>query len=594
MSRTKRILVVDDESRNRRLLRAMLKSLGYSSDMACDGPDALSKLGKGFDLVLLDLMMFGMDGFEVARRIRSQRDHADIPIIMVTVSTSKEDRLEAVRAGANDFISKPVDKVELSVRVASLLKMKEAQDEIKRHRSELEVTVEKRTAALRESEERLRSIFEAAQDCIFVQDRDLRYTQVNPAMQRLFGRNETEFQGLTSEDLFGTENARHDREVAGRVLGGEVVEQERTRAVNGVRETFLETRVPIRDAAGKITGLCGIFRNVTERRTVQNLPRDGAQDGPISASMRRTLEQALLVAVTDSTVLLMGESGSGKDYLARFIHNHSRRATGPFFMINCAAVASELAESELFGHESGAFTGANRRKRGLVELAEGGTLLLNEIGELSPLLQAKLLTFLDSKTFTRVGGEKSTDVSVRIIAATNRNLPEEVARKAFRSDLLYRLSVYAIVVPPLRERTEDIPLLAKQIMAELTSEMQLEHVPHIDSFMERQLSRYSWPGNVRELRNVLERSLILANRGRMTINLGGMEQAAGETVLNDWKWTVSFPPEKPFTEMATDMKRSLIQEALDQCNGNRTQAACLLKVTRDTLKRQMKTLGFFS
>ncbi len=595
MSEAKRILVVDDESRNRNLLRAMLKSLGYDSDVACDGSEALVKLGEGFDLVLLDLMMPGMDGFEVARRVRSHPDHADIPIIMVTVSTSKRDRLEAVEAGANDFVSKPVDKVELKVRLASLIRIKEAQDAIKRHRAELEVTVEKRTAALRESEERLRAIFEAAQDCIFVQDTDLRYTHVNPAMGKLFGRPESDFLGLTNEALFGDEAAKHDREVGDRVLRGETVEQERTRLVNGMPETFLEIRAPIRDNDGEIAGLCAILRNITERTTVQTARRRTTPEDLVSESMRRILDQALLVAGRDSTVLLTGESGSGKDYLARFIHNHSRRADGPFFTINCATVAEGLAESELFGHESGAFTGAVRRKRGLVELAEGGTLLLNEIGELSLPLQAKLLTFLDNRTFTRVGGEKSVSISVRLIAATNRDLQKEVSEARFRADLFYRLNVYAIAVPPLRQRTEDIPILARQIMGELASEMQLDRVPQIDSAAARELCRYAWPGNVRELRNILERSLILSQSGQIKIDLGGGGGAYKEEApLMDWNWTATFPPKKPLTEMAVDLKRSLIQQALDQCNGSRTEAARLLKITRDTLKRQMKTLGFYS
>lgn len=590
----KRILVVDDEQRNRNLLQAMLKSLGYASEVACDGIEALDTLHKDLDLILLDVMMPGMDGFEVTRRIRNNPDWIDIPIVMVTVLTSKQHRLEAVEAGANDFISKPIDKVELKVRVESLLKMKAAQDEIKKHRAQLEAMVEKRTAALAESEERFRAIFEAAQDCIFVQDTSFCYTHVNPAVEKLFGKPASDLLGLKDEALFGEKGGKHDREVGIRVLKGEIVEEERTRSVNGIPETFLEIRAPIRDASGKITGLCGILRNITERRDIQMKRQSIDPELSVSQAMRQTLDKAMLVAQTDSTVLLTGESGSGKDYLALFIHEHSKRADGPFFTINCAALARELAESELFGHEIGAFTGATRRKRGLLELAEGGTLLLNEIGDLPISMQAKLLTFLDTKTFSRVGGEKTVRVSARLIAATNRNVEQEVLEGRFRTDLFHRLNVYSVFVPPLRQRIEDIPILARHLLLELASEMRLDKAPELDSFAERKLCKYAWPGNVRELRNVLERSLIISRGGRLIIDLTDDDDYVDEAPLNDWIWTATFPLAKSLTDMATDLKRSLIEQALEKCHGKKSEAARLLKISRDSLKRQMRTLGFYS
>ncbi len=595
MNVEKHILVVDDEQVNRNLFQAMLKSLGYSSDVAANGNEALAKLDSSFELVLLDVMMPEMDGFEVTRRIRGNSDCSDVPIIMVTLLTNKQDRLEAVEAGANDFISKPVDKLELKVRMESLLKMKAAQDEIKRHRANLEILVEERTAALSHSEGRLRAIFEAAQDCILVQDTNFRYTHVNPAVEKLFGTSASDLLGFKDEALFGDEGGRHNREVGERVLHGETVEEERTRSVNGIPATFLEIRVPIRDETGEITGLCGILRNVTERKELQTRVQNKAPVGKTSAAMRLTLEKALLVAETDSTVLLTGESGSGKDYLARFIHEHSKRSDGPFFAINCAALAQELAESELFGHEAGAFTGAARRKRGLLELAEGGTLLLNEIGELPLSLQAKLLTFLDTRSFNRVGGEKAIRVSARLIAATNRNLEQEVSQGRFRADLFHRLNVYLVCVPPLRERIEDIPTLAEKLLQELVSEMQLDRIPEIDSSFALRLCSYRWPGNVRELRNVLERSLIISRGRQLKIDLGEEnEQYEDEVPKTDWRWIATFPPAKSLTEMAADFKKSIIEQALETANGRKTQAARLLKVSRDSLKRQMKTLGFYS
>ena len=223
------------------------------------------------------------------------------------------------------------------------------------------------------------------------------------------------------------------------------------------------------------------------------------------------MREASSAAASDGTVLLQGESGSGKDYLARWIHDHSKRALGPYFSLNCAAISRELAESELFGHERGAFTGAHGRKRGLLELAEGGTLLLNEIGELPLSLQSKLLTFLDTRSFLRVGGEKPINVNARIISATNRSLDDEVEEGRFLSALFYRINVFGITVPPLRDRIEDIPVLMEEIMSRLAVELQLTHLPYVDPAFAIALTRYDWPGNVRELRNALERALMLSD-----------------------------------------------------------------------------------
>ncbi|MEJ2716882.1 MAG: sigma-54 dependent transcriptional regulator [Deltaproteobacteria bacterium] len=323
------------------------------------------------------------------------------------------------------------------------------------------------------------------------------------------------------------------------------------------------------------------------KRRDKDLPERDDVPPYASDAMRSTLTQALQASSTGSIVLLLGESGSGKDYLARFIHDHSRIASGPFFTINCAAVSPELAESELFGHEPGAFTGARGRKRGLLELAEGGTLLLNEIGELSMPMQAKLLTFLDTRSFNRVGGETQIKVNARLIAASNRELEKEVAEKRFRSDLFYRLNVFSIRMPPLRKRIDDLPILVKEIMEELAEEMALTDVPTVDPQALKALSSYHWPGNVRELRNVLERSLMLSNAGRIDIGSIGLEGNQQES----WSFTVSFPREKSIHDVARDMKRALVTEALRRADGSRQVAASLLGISRHALAYQMKSIG---
>ncbi|MFC1834301.1 sigma-54 dependent transcriptional regulator [Thermodesulfobacteriota bacterium] len=509
MSEPKCILVVDDEPSNLNLVETILDSLGYEYELAHDGIEALGKLNPRIDLVLLDVMMPQMDGFETVRRIREDPACGDVPVIMVTVLYGMEDRLRAVEAGANDFISKPIDPLELSVRVGSLLKMKEAQDETKRHQAMLEEAVAKRTAALAESERRFRALFETAQDYIFVKDAHLKYMDINARFREFLGLMHAQVVGETDEHLFDEVYAARSRDVELRVLAGQTIETEQ-HATHMQRSVSLNiVRFPKRDSSGEVTGLFGIGRDISERTQVSCVQPTPTHEYE-SPAMHSALNAAQLAGDTDSTILLTGESGTGKDYLARRIHDLSKRCGGPFRAVNCGAIPAELAESELFGHESGAFTGATRRKRGLVELAEGGTLLLNEIGELAPALQVKLLTFLDTFSLTRVGGEKSITVNVRLIAATNRDLYLEVSEGRFRADLYYRLNVFAIRVPPLRERAEDIPLLVRDILGELAGEMQLSRAPDVTPEVPGSLCRYNWPGNVRELRNVLERAMILS------------------------------------------------------------------------------------
>ncbi len=586
MTRLKRILVVDDEPRNCNLLKGMLESLNLESVLALNGCEALEKVRDGIDLVLLDVVMPDMDGFEVVRRIRADPDVEDIPVVMVTVLSGKEHRLQAVKAGANDFISKPVDRLELRVRLDSLLRMKEALDALKEHRSVLETTVKKRTAALRESEGRFRTLFENAQDCIFIKDRGLRYVDVNSAITEFLGLPVSEILGKTDYDLFEETYAKQSEEVEQRVIEGQTVEMEQRVTYRSRTMTLDYMRFPMCDAAGEINGLCGIVRDMTGREgPVSGVPN--SVDRYRSGTMRSTVDAVLLAANTDSTILLTGESGSGKDYLARSIHDHSRRSGGPFYAINCAAISHELAESELFGHEVGAFTGAGRRKRGLVELAEGGTLLLNEIGELPLPLQAKLLSFLDTHVLTRVGGEKSITVNARMVAATNRNLEAEVAQGRFRGDLYYRLNVFSIKVPPLRDRVEDIPELIFKIIAQLKKEMQLPNDPKIGPAAMERLQRYNWPGNVRELRNVLERALILSRGGPVSATHLGLDDA---DCVQEFP-RISIRPTETLHDVLDNVEKALILDALKRADGKKHEAARMLGISRFKLTRDMVKLG---
>ena len=440
--------------------------------------------------------------------------------------------------------------------------------------------------AVKESEQHFRTLFESAPDSIFTKNLSLRYTHVNPAMQDLLGMPEKELVGKTDIELFGRRVGSHLKRMESRVLSGEPLAAQHTRTLQGIPTAFHEIRVPMRNSAGEIVGVYGISRNITDLKRGLAPPRASSSSEAVSAVMQATLATARTAAKKDGIILILGESGVGKDYLARYIHQHSERRDGPFFAMNCAALPPDLAESELFGHEPGAFTGATGRKRGLLELAEGGTLLLNEIGDLSLPLQAKLLTFLDTRSFTRLGGERSIAVNARLVAATNKDLVSDVTQGRFRHDLYYRINVLAIRVPPLRERREDIPGLVDHIMTELVGQMQLPHPPALDSNTLSILKNYRWPGNVRELRNVLERGLMLWEGGPLRLTVNAEIAVKGESLCN-----VRFPNDQTLHDVTDEVIRTLCTEALRRAAGSKKRAADLLGISRNSLYRYMKRLG---
>jgi two-component system response regulator FlrC len=277
--------------------------------------------------------------------------------------------------------------------------------------------------------------------------------------------------------------------------------------------------------------------------------------------------------------LLLGDSGTGKEIAARTIHQLSDRRGGPFMALNCAAVAETLLESELFGHEKGAFTGASDRRRGRVELASGGTFFLDEVGELSPALQAKLLRVIQERTFERVGGTRTLESDVRWIAATNRDLRAMIEAGSFREDLYHRIAVFPIRLPPLRERAGDLLPIARVLLARIARELHRQP-PSLSTSAERKLLDYSWPGNVRELRNALERAVILSD---------------GDVVDAEHIW-LDASPAKPATNGASvkslaDLERDGIVRALEAVDGNRRRAAELLGIGERTLYDKLKRHG---
>lgn len=332
-----------------------------------------------------------------------------------------------------------------------------------------------------------------------------------------------------------------------------------------------------------------------ELRTLRDgLARPYGLSSIIGESDAMTRIKALIKKVATSpgsTVLITGESGTGKDLIAKVIHYASHRAARPFLNITCSALPETLLESELFGHERGAFTDARQQKRGLLEQADDGTVFLDEIGEMTHALQAKLLRFLEEKTFRRVGGMADVHVDVRVVAATNRRLEEDVRAGKFREDLYYRLNVLRIEIPPLRQRGTDAALLAQYFVESFAREFK-RAVPGLAPATERVIQSYGWPGNVRELRNLVERAVLMADDGMLQpsdfetiLNASG---ATGGGTSSGGGGTFALPAEGVNLE---DVERRLVEQALERVGGNQTKAATLLGLHRDQIRYRIEKFG---
>jgi len=428
-----RILCVDDEPPNLSLLEAMLSPRGYSVISAVNGPEALEKIAaERIDICLLDVMLPGMDGFEVCRRIKSDDLYRNIPVVMVTSYQDKANRIRGIEAGAEDFISKPFDSAEVLARIKMLLHVKSLNEELQNAHDILESAVHERTKDLTSANKQL------TQEIV-------ERKKAEETLQGAFAEIKQLKERLQAENIY------LQQEVAGEYNFGEII--------------------------GQSSVMSYVFFRVEQ------------------------------VAPQDATVLLLGETGTGKGVVARAIHSRSARKDRPMITVNCTSLPANLIESELFGREKGAFTGANVRQIGRFELADGGTIFLDEIGEMPLELQSKLLRFIQDGEFERLGNPRTIKVDVRIIAASNRNLKDEITNGRFREDLFYRLNVFPITIPPLRQRTEDIPLLVQHFIAKFNKKMG-KKIESISKETMKTLQEYSWPGNVRELESVVERAVI--------------------------------------------------------------------------------------
>jgi two-component system response regulator HydG len=337
-----------------------------------------------------------------------------------------------------------------------------------------------------------------------------------------------------------------------------------------------------------------VFKAVKERgmhREIERLREEAGRppgvEGILGASraMEEVLRKIRLVAPTRMNVLITGESGTGKELVARAIHDLSPRAGRPFLPLNCAAIPETLLETELFGHEKGAFTGASASRPGKLESAEGGTLFLDEVGDVSPAIQAKLLRAIEQKEVLRVGSSQVLHVDVRILAATNRELKALVEEKTFREDLYYRLNVFGIQVPPLRDRREDIPKLAEHFLEALARENAVPR-KHLAPAALKALLSYGWPGNVRQLRNAIESAVLVS--GGETIEADDLPAEVAHPQLPP---SPSGPIPLPASRTLTEIERDAIRDALAKTGGNKTQAAKLLGIALRTLHRKVKEYG---
>jgi PAS domain S-box-containing protein len=430
----------------------------------------------------------------------------------------------------------------------------------------------------------LESVFDQLSDALILYDPDFRITGVNRAAEKLFG--------MTSEEMLG----RHCQEIfkcsvcepnCGMLVGLNQQPMTPTSTVrlhtdNGLERLVIMKTSQVMDEEGQVAGVVATIKDITEEAAPQK--REVIADSP---SMREVLNFVRRVSASEATtILLEGENGTGKDLVAKTLHYQSHRQAEPFIAINCAAIPETLLESELFGYEKGAFTDARAQKRGIFELADRGTLFLDEIGEIPLMLQAKLLRVLEEQSFRRLGGLKDIKLDLRVIAATNKNLREAVKEGAFRQDLYFRLNVIQILIPPLRERTEDIMPLARFFVEHYNRKFK-RSIEGVSDGAGKLLMQHDWPGNVRELRNAIERAMILEETAFITA--GSLPISITRPDGNITAPASTAPVEMPGDGLSLeDNERFLLVKALEKTDGNQTQAARLLRITRDTLRYKMK------
>ena len=555
-----------------------------------------------FDVVLIDLHLFEPNPINLIREL-TFNDKQDTPVVLVCNEADEELARQGLRLGISSYLVKrPGYLHQLSWEL---------------EQAHARADLQRREAALHASEERNRAILNALPDLMFLLDREGTYLDYHAHNKEILLRPPCEFLGKKQSDVLPPDlAAAFNRSFTDVLQSDEPVHLEyRLPMPHGFR-TFEASMV-------KCNGdkILTIVRDITERREaeeslkkaldeVQRLKdqlhqeniylkeeiRVASNFGQIigsSEALRRVLQQAEQVAPLDTTVSIFGETGTGKELLAHAIHKLSSRGNHTLVKVNCAALPGSLIESELFGHEKGAFTGADARRSGRFEIANGGTIFLDEVGELPLDLQAKLLRVLEEGEFERVGGSYTIKVDVRVIAATNRNLEEAVRKGVFRSDLYYRLNIFPITLPPLRERKEDIPILVTHLVKQLSQKLgkTIETIPQETMV---KLRNYPWPGNVRELRNVIERAVIITQGPKLrliddldsqALELGLQNQTIRQEILFDNAVAGETLEQTEYNVILKTLKN--VHWKLEGPGG----AAELLNLHPSTLRSKMRKLG---
>lgn len=617
-----RILVVDDKPQNLSLIEMYLRGTEFEVVAVTSGYEAIEhSMKQAFDLILLDVMMPGIDGFEVCRRLKNDPRTAFVPVIFVTGRMGDEsDKLAAYQLGAVDYIQKPVDREELVARIRVMLRLEDARSRLDRENIGLRerlMRAEQQLADLSVAFGGLKKLAEEkgsdSTPFMLTLASDLTVRSFDSDVCRALG----ELQIGEPLDSCGPV-AEHVGDLIRRGLSTAPLAV--TSDEGDEREFALAIRpldsgdfvVLIQD----VTGVRRIERQISDRALLEPLPvvvDDGGESAyrmtdfmGDSSEVASVSERVARLRQKRSTVLIYGESGTGKELVARALHFDGRHRNAPFIPLHCGAIAPELVESELFGHEKGAFTGAQSASQGLFRAADGGTIFLDEIAETSPSVQVKLLRVLQRGEIRPVGANQPRIVDVRIIAATNRDLLELVQEGKFREDLYYRLEVVTLLLPPLRDRLTDLRILADYFLRVGNRRHERDERPVLGfskGAMDR-LMAYSWPGNVRELENVIEGALALdvgeivrendlperIRKGSPGIGLRPVQRSA-----------VAMPSGLQgggVVEPASDLRarrdaadRDAISQALRDTAGDKGAAAKQLGMARSTFYRRLKELG---
>ncbi len=554
-----RILIVDDEESIRFTFERFLRAAGYVAVTAEGCAEALARLDEAsFDVVFVDIILEDWTGIEVLRAIK-ERGLSSL-VIMITGEPGVATAAESIRLGAFDYIPKPINQESLLGLTRTALKYKDVLDEKERFRANLE------------------AIFRSVQDAIITVGQDSVLIECNEAAMTLCG--------YSRDDLGKPFSSLRDRCEGGcremleaAITSGEPVEADHLECHRGdgpARVVSIRT-YPLLASQGQPSGVVMVLRDDTHvvglERELTELRQFHRIIGK-SEPMQRVYTLIKALAGVQTTVLITGESGTGKELVAEALHLSGDRSRKPLVKVNCSALPETLLEAELFGHVKGAFTGAIRDNEGRFCRADGGTIFFDEIGELSPKIQVKLLRVLEESEFERVGSSASIKVNVRLIAATNRDLQEKVRMGEMREDLYYRLKVVEIRLPPLHDRREDIPLLLEHFRAKFNTQFK-KQIEAVSADVLKAFAKYPWPGNVRELEHTMEHAFVLCNQTIITIDhlpmeflrLPGMRRSTGKARENDSAATL---------------------EALNKTAWNKAKAARLLGIDRVTLYRRIK------